>query len=81
MNFKKSKNVEGSIRIVNAKRTVCLMLVAMLFSTLNINAQSTPEPPTPPEAPSKQTSSSTSHTIDIDNDNDQTHNSCISFNF
>lgn len=73
MNFKKSKNVNRSIRIVDAKRTICLMLVMALFSTLGLNAQSTPEPPKPP----KTTSSSTSYSIEIDTDDDQ-HNSSVS---
>ena len=75
MNFKKSKNVNRSIRIVDAKRPICLMLVMALFSTLGLNAQSTPEPPKPPKT--KSSSSSTSYSIEIDTDDDQ-HNSSVS---
>jgi hypothetical protein len=75
MNFKKSKNVNRSIRIVDVKRTICLMLVMALFSTLSLNAQSTPEPPKHPKT--KSSSSSTSYSIEVDTDDDQ-HNSSVS---
>ncbi|EDP70937.1 hypothetical protein FBALC1_00597 [Flavobacteriales bacterium ALC-1] len=75
MNFKKSKNVNRSIRIVDAKRTFCLMLVAALFSTFSGNAQTVPDPPKPPKTTSA--SSSTSYSIEIDTDDDQ-HNSSVS---
>ncbi|WP_299115457.1 hypothetical protein [uncultured Winogradskyella sp.] len=74
MNFKKSKNVNQSIRIVDVKRTVCLMFIMALFSTLSLSAQTTPEPPTPPSV----TSSGTSYSITIDNDDDETLNSSVS---
>ncbi|MBC2843785.1 hypothetical protein [Winogradskyella flava] len=74
MNFKKSKNVEGSIRIIDVKRTVCLMLVTALFSTFGLNAQTTPKPPTPPNS---KTSTSKSYAIEIDTD-DEEHNSSVS---
>lgn len=73
MNFKKSKNLNRSIRIVDAKRTICLMLIMALFLTFGLNAQSTPEPPKPP----KTKSSSTSYSIEVDTDDDQ-HNSSVS---
>jgi ABC-type uncharacterized transport system involved in gliding motility auxiliary subunit len=73
MNFKKSKNIDQSIRIVDVKRTVCFMLVMALFSTFSLNAQTVPDPPKPP-----QTSSSTSHSISVDNDDDQKHSSSVS---
>lgn len=76
MNFKKSRNVEGSIRIVDVKRTVCLLFIMALFSTLSLNAQSTPEPPTPPETP--KTTSGTSYSITIENDDNEQHNSSVS---
>ena len=75
MNFKKSKNVNRSIRIVDAKRTICLMLVAALFSTFSTNAQTVPDPPKPPKTTS--TSSSTSYSIEVDTDDDR-HNSSVS---
>ncbi len=75
MNYKKSKNVGQSIRIVDVKRTVCLMLVATFFSTFSLNAQTVPDPPKPPKTTS---SSSTSYSISIDNDDDQEHNSSVS---
>lgn len=75
MNFKKSKHVQDSIRIVAVKRTVGLMLVTALFSTFSLNAQITPEPPTPPTTKS---SSGTSYSISIDNDDDIKHNSSVS---
>jgi len=74
MNFKKSKNVNRSIRIVDAKRTVCLMLVTALFSTFSTNAQTVPDPPKPPTTSS---SSSSSYSIEVDTDNDK-HNSSVS---
>ena len=75
MNFKKSKNVNRSIRIVDAKRTICLMLVVALFSTFSTNAQTVPDPPKPPKA---KTTSGTSYSISIENDDDQQHNSSVS---
>jgi hypothetical protein len=75
MNFKKSKNVAQSIRIVDVKKTVCLMLVATLLSTFSLNAQTVPDPPKPPKTSS---SSSTSHSVSVDIDNDQEHNSSVS---
>jgi hypothetical protein len=75
MNFKKSKNVNRSIRIVDVKRTICLMLIMALFSTFSGNAQTVPDPPKPPKTTS--TSSSTSYSIEIDTDDDQ-HNSSVS---
>ncbi len=76
MNFKKSKNVNRSIRIVDVKRTVCLVLVTALFSTFGLNAQTVPDPPKPPKTTSTS-SSSTSYSIEIDTDDDQ-HNSSVS---
>ncbi|WP_299121063.1 hypothetical protein [uncultured Winogradskyella sp.] len=73
MNFKKSKNLNRSIRIVEVKRTVCLMLVMALFSTFNGNAQTVPDPPKPPK-----TEKGTSYSISIDNDDDVTNNSSVS---
>jgi len=76
MNLKKSNNVEGSIRIIDVKRTLALALIMVL--SFNLNAQSTPEPPTPPESPGTKTSSGTSYSISIDNDDDITSNSSVS---
>jgi len=76
MNFKKSKNVNRSIRIVDAKRTVCLMLVLALFSTFGSNAQTVPDPPKPPTTPSTSSSTS-SHSLEFDTDNKR-HNSSVS---
>jgi hypothetical protein len=76
MNFKKSKNIDQSIRIVDVKRTVCFMLVMALFSTFSLNAQTVPDPPKPPQTSS---SSSTSHSISVDNDDDQ--NTAVRFLF
>ncbi len=75
MNFKKSKNVDLSIKIVDVKRTISLMLVTALFSTLSLNAQTVPDPPKPPKTTS---SSSSSHSISVDNDDDQEHSSSVS---
>jgi len=71
MNFKKSNNVEGSIRIVDVKRALTLALIISL--SFNLNAQTTPEPPKPPK-----TTTGTSYSISIDNDDDQTSNSSVS---
>ncbi len=73
MNFKKSKNVEGSIRIIDVKRVVSFIVNIALFCTISANAQTTPEPPTPPK-----TTSSTSYSVSIENDDDETHNSSVS---
>ncbi len=78
MNFKKSKNVDQSIRIVDVKRTVCFMLIMALFSTFSLNAQTVPDPPKPPKPPKTTSSSSTSHSISVDNDDDQKHSSSVS---
>ena len=78
MNFKKSKNVDQSIRIIDVKRTVCLMFMLALCLTLSLNAQTTPEPPTPPKAPATNSSSGTSYSITIENDDDKQHNSSVS---
>ncbi|WP_299112148.1 hypothetical protein [uncultured Winogradskyella sp.] len=77
MNFKKSKKVERSIRIVDAKRITCLMLITTLFLTLGLNAQTTPEPPEPPSISTSSSSSTSSYSIEVDTDNDQ-HNSSVS---
>ena len=77
MNFKKSKNVDRSIRIVNAKRTACFMLIMALFSTFSLNAQTVPDPPKPPKTTSSS-SSSASHSISVDNDDDQEYSSLVS---
>lgn len=75
MNFKKSKNVDRSIRIADAKRTVCLTLITALFSTIGLNAQTVPDPPKPPKTTSS--SSSTSYSVEVDTDDDK-HNSSVS---
>ncbi|WP_400075918.1 hypothetical protein [Winogradskyella sp. R77965] len=75
MNFKKSKKVKRSIRIVDVKRTVCLMLAMALFSTFSLEAQTVPDPPKPPKT---KTTSGTSYSISIDNDDDVKSNSSVS---
>ena len=74
MNFKKSKNVEGSIRKINAKQSICLLLILTLFSSV-MEAQTTPEPPSPPKTP--QTSTSKSYSA-VEKDTKDKHNSSVS---
>ena len=73
MNLKKSKNVDQTIRIVDVKKTTCLLFIMALFSTLSLNAQTTPEPPTPPS----MSRSTSSYSIEVDTDDEQ-HNSSVS---
>ena len=75
MNFKKSKNAGQNIRIVDVKKTVCLILVVALFSSFSLTAQTVPDPPQPPKT--KKTSG-TSYSISIENDDDEAHNSSVS---
>jgi hypothetical protein len=75
MNFSKTKHKEQSIRIIDAKKSVYFTAIALLFSVISINAQSTP--PTPPTPPTV-TSSGTSYSITVDNDDNETHNSSVS---
>jgi len=78
MNFKKSKHVQDSIKIVAVKKRVCLLLAVALFSTFSINAQTTPEPPTPPSTITNSSSSSTSsYSMEVDTD-DEKQNSSVS---
>ncbi|BAO75650.1 hypothetical protein WPG_1420 [Winogradskyella sp. PG-2] len=49
-----------------------------LFSTLELNAQTKPQPPTPPETPKTKTTSGTSYSISIENDDDESSNSSVS---
>jgi hypothetical protein len=77
MNFKKSKSISQSIRIVDVKKTVCLMLVATLFSTFSLSAQTVPDPPKPPKTNSSS-SSAASYSVEIDTDDNQEHNSSVS---
>ena len=76
MNFKKSKNVEGSIRKINAKQSIYLLLIMTLFSGLVMEAQTTPEPPSPPKTP--QTSTSKSYSVAVENNTGDKHNSSVS---
>jgi len=73
----KSKKVNQNIKIVDVKRTVCLMLVMALLSTFSLDAQTVPDPPKPPKTTSISNSTS-SHSIKIDTDNDQHNNSSVS---
>ncbi|RZN84574.1 MAG: hypothetical protein EVB11_00545 [Winogradskyella sp.] len=75
MNFSKSKHRLQSIRIIDAKKGVYFTAIALLFSVISVNAQSTP--PTPPSPPTVK-SSGTSYSISIDNDDDETLNSSVS---
>ena len=76
MKLKKSKNGQESIRINTVKRTFYLLLIAMLFSTAIVTAQSTPEPPEPPTTP--KTTSNSSHTVSIKKSEGAKHNSSVS---
>lgn len=70
-----AKHRQQSIRIMDAKKAIYVIVVTFLFSTLSISAQVTPpKPPSPPTVKSK----GTSYSISIDNDDDKTHNSSVS---
>ncbi|MEO1033567.1 MAG: hypothetical protein AAFX55_19425 [Bacteroidota bacterium] len=78
MNFKKSKNVNGSIRIIDVKTTVCVVLITALCLTFSLSAQTTPEPPTPPKTSNSKTISRTSQSVSVENDDNEIHNSSVS---
>lgn len=73
MNFSKSKDRQNSIRIINVKKALSLVIIYAFLSVITLQAQTTPEPPTPPK-----TTSGTSYSISIDNDDDETSNSSVS---
>ncbi|MDP5081760.1 MAG: hypothetical protein NWP87_03820 [Winogradskyella sp.] len=75
MNYKKSKNGERSIRIIEFKKPLRFLLITALCSTFGLTAQTVPEPPTPPKTIS---TSGTSYSISIENDDDEAHNSSVS---
>ncbi|GAB5563457.1 MAG: hypothetical protein Wins2KO_05200 [Winogradskyella sp.] len=61
MEFQKTNKVKGSIRKVEAKKTMYIAFIFALFSTLSLSAQTTPEPPQTPNPP--QTSSSETRSV------------------
>ena len=73
MKFKKSKNGQGSIRIIDRKRAIGLLTASVLFCTLNISAQSNPKPPEPPK-----TTSSKSYSVSVKNSDSESHTSSVS---
>ncbi|SHG77632.1 hypothetical protein [Winogradskyella jejuensis] len=74
MNFSKTTHRQESIRITDTKKGIYFTTIALMFSIISVNAQSTP--PTPPTPPNQ--SSGTSYSISIENDDDETHNSSVS---